>query len=121
MVGDPAYLIRYGVMGYVGRFRASPGCPGPLRRGQPVVIRTDRGVELGEVLIPLDEDGAALAQPADRQGVMRPAGPDDLDRSRRGEASRSDRFAVCRRACSRTKAGPGTWSTSSPCWTTASR
>jgi hypothetical protein len=96
-VADSAYLIRYGVMGYVGRFRASPECPGPLGRGQSVVIRTDRGVELGEVLIPLDEAGAAKAQPADLQRVIRPAGPDDLDRSRRAEASRSDRFALCRR------------------------
>jgi hypothetical protein len=96
-VADSAYLIRDGVMGYVGRFRASPDCAGPLGRGQSVVIRTDRGVELGEVLIPLDEAGAARAQPADLQRVIRPAGPDDLDRSRRAEAGRSDRFAVCRR------------------------
>jgi hypothetical protein len=94
-VGDPAYLIRYGVMGYVGRFRAAMDCPGPLERGQSVVIQTDRGVELGEVLIPLDEAGAAKS--ADRQRVIRPAGPDDLDRSRRAEASRPDRFAACRR------------------------
>ena len=94
-MGDPAYLIRYGVMGYVGRFRAAPDCGGPLGRGQSVVIQTDRGVELGEVLIPLDEAGAART--IERQRVIRPAGPDDLDRSRRAEASRPDRFATCRR------------------------
>jgi hypothetical protein len=94
-VGDLAYLIRYGVMGYVGRFRAAMDCPGPLGRGQSVVIQTDRGVELGEVLISLDE--AVAAKSVDRQQVIRPAGPDDLDRSRRAEASRPDRFAACRR------------------------
>ena len=94
-MGDPAYLIRYGVMGYVGRFRVAPECVGPLDRGQTVVIQSERGVELGEVLIPLDEAGAARA--ADRQRVIRPAGPEDLDRSRRAEASRADRFATCRR------------------------
>jgi hypothetical protein len=82
-------------MGYVGRFRAAPDCGGPLGRGQSVVIQTDRGVELGEVLIPLDEAGASRA--SERQRVIRPAGPDDLDRSRRAEASRADRFATCRR------------------------
>ena len=92
-MGDPAYLIRYGVMGYVGRFRVSPECGGPLDRGQTVVIQSERGVELGEVLVPLDEAGAARA--ADRQRVIRPAGPEDLDRSRRAEASRADRFATC--------------------------
>ena len=94
-VGDPAYLIRYGVMGYVGRFRVAPECGGPLDRGQTVVIQSERGVELGEVLVPLDEAGAARA--ADRQHIIRPAGPEDLDRSRRAEASRADRFATCRR------------------------
>jgi hypothetical protein len=85
-------------MGYVGRFRASPECDrgGPLRRGQAVVIRTDRGVELGEVLIPLDEDGAARV-PADDRQVIRPAGPEDLDRARRAEDDRTERFATCRR------------------------
>jgi hypothetical protein len=94
-VADSAYLIRYGVMGYVGRFRAAPECGGPLDRGQAVVIQTDRGVELGEVLIPLDEAGAARA--AERQRVIRPAAPADLERSRRAEATRRDRFDMCRR------------------------
>jgi hypothetical protein len=98
MVAESAYLIRYGVMGYVGRFRASPECDrfGPLRRGRAVVIRTDRGVELGEVLIPLDEAGAAGITADDRR-VIRPAGPEDLDRGRRAEAGRHERFATCRR------------------------
>ncbi len=95
-MADSAYLIRYGVMRYVGRFRAAPECDGPLDRGQPVVIQTDRGVELGEVLIPLDEAGAARAG-ATAQRVLRPAGPDDLDRSRRAQAVRPDRFDMCRR------------------------
>ncbi len=94
-MADSAYLIRYGVMGYVGRFRAEPDCGGPLGRGQAVVIRTDRGIELGEVLIPLDQAGAARA--VEGQRVIRPAGPDDLERARVAGASRSDRFAVCRR------------------------
>jgi hypothetical protein len=88
-------LIRYGVMAYVGRFWVAPECDSPLERGQSVVIQTDRGIELGEVLIPLDGSGAAKA--VDGRRVLRPAGPDDLDRSRRAEASRSDRFAVCHR------------------------
>lgn len=98
-MADSAYLIRYGVMGYVGRFRASTECEswGPLRRGQSVVIRSDRGIELGEVLIPLDESGAARARPADEQQVIRPAGADDLVRARDAEALRADRLAACRR------------------------
>lgn len=96
MVEDRAYLIRYGVMGYVGRFRTAPDCAGPLARGQSVVVRTERGVELGEVLIPLDE-AAARARDVEHQAVIRPAGPADLERSRRALASRPDRFATCLR------------------------
>ena len=94
-MAEQAYLIRYGVMGHVSRFRASPECDRPLGRGQAVVIQTDRGVELGEVLLPLDETGSV--PPADRQRVVRPAGPDDLARSRHAEAMRSERFALCQR------------------------
>jgi hypothetical protein len=111
-VGEPGYLIRYGVMGYVGRFRAWPGCDPRLERGQVVVLRTDRGVELGEILaaveMPAAPDQAGGADPSTRPGlddpdldnrprVLRPAGPDDLARSRRVEAIRPDRFALCQR------------------------
>ena len=92
-MGEQTYLIRYGVMGHVGRFPALPECTGPLGRGQVVVIQTDRGVELGEVLIPLDQSQAE----SDRSRVLRLAGPDDLASSRRAEAMRQDRFSLCQR------------------------
>lgn len=97
MAVDPAYLIRYGVMSYVGRFRPAAECTTRLERGQSVVIKTERGVELGEVLLALDEAGAARARPVEWQCVLRPAGSDDCERSRRAEESRADRFAACRR------------------------
>jgi hypothetical protein len=96
-VADSAYLIRYGAMGYVGRFRAAAECAGPLDRGRAVVIRTDRGLELGEVLIPLDEAGTARAAADERPRIVRPAGADDLERSRHAEADRANRFDLCRR------------------------
>ncbi|MHB1556162.1 MAG: PSP1 C-terminal domain-containing protein [Isosphaeraceae bacterium] len=97
MAVAPAYLIRYGVMSYVGRFRPAAECTARLERGQSVVIKTERGVELGEVLLTLDGAGAAKARSVEWQCVLRPAEPDDLDRSRRAEASRADRFTACRR------------------------
>ncbi len=97
MAADPAYLIRYGVMSYVGRFRLAAECTARLGRGQSVVIKTERGVELGEVLLPLDEAGASRARSVEWQCVLRPASPDDLARARRAEASRAQRFTVCRR------------------------
>jgi hypothetical protein len=94
---DPAYLIRYGVMSYVGRFRPAAECTTRLERGQSVVIKTERGLELGEVLLALDEASAAQARSVEWQCVLRPVSSDDMDQASRAEASRADRFAACRR------------------------
>jgi hypothetical protein len=112
---DAAYLVRYGVMGHVGRFPGPRGAGRPLERGQAVVLRTDRGLEMGEVLVDLGSsltgDGARtdgltagkglssnpeLDRESDLPNVLRPAGPDDLDLHRRTETLRLERFATCR-------------------------
>jgi hypothetical protein len=113
-VGEHTYLIRYGVMGQVGRFTALPECDAPFERGQVVVIQSHRGLELGEVLFAHDgpapgqsggDDGPAgpdgdrsrAVHRADRPHVLRLAGIEDLARSRRAEELRPSRFATCRR------------------------
>ncbi len=61
LLGDePLVVVRYGKMNFIGMFRHT--LEQPPRRGIGVVIRTQRGVELGEVLA-LVQAGAA-AQPA---------------------------------------------------------
>jgi PSP1-like protein len=114
-VGDHSYLIRYGVMRHVGRFPALPYRDSSLERGQLVVIQTDRGVELGEVLIALDgksapardgpgdpTSGASGAERTDSVSidssrVLRVAGADDLSLARSAEELRSARFSLCQR------------------------
>jgi cell fate regulator YaaT (PSP1 superfamily) len=44
------YLLSYGLLGEFGRFRASP--PVLCRRGNRAVVRTHRGLEIGQVLCP---------------------------------------------------------------------
>jgi hypothetical protein len=113
-VGEQSYLIRYGVMSHVGRFPALPTCDQSFERGQLVVIQTDRGLELGEVLIATDsrpassqtgrdaptvvggEDLNSLVSPATPH-VLRKAGPDDVSRSQSALADRSSRFSLCQR------------------------
>ena len=114
-MGDLSYLIRYGVMSHVGRFSAVPVRDTSLKRGQLVVIQTDRGVELGEVLIALDgksspagdgqkeaaspssgqDPGPSLSM--DSPHVLRLAGPDDLSHWKCAEELRTSRFALCQR------------------------
>lgn len=43
-------LVRIGAMGHIGRFRAPLAYP----RGESLVCRTSRGLELGEVMGPID-------------------------------------------------------------------
>ncbi len=48
------HWVRYGVMGQVSRFGASDGLR--YARGHRVICRTERGLEVGEVLSPVNEE-----------------------------------------------------------------
>jgi hypothetical protein len=76
------------------------------------VIQTDRGLELGEVLVCLQDRRGAGPASAERPAtgspdeepvvshqsrVLRLAGPEDLARSQSAEAMRQNRFTICRR------------------------
>lgn len=63
-------VARYGAMGFLGEFRYSPRLN--VRPLQKVVLRTDRGVELGEVLVLIDRslsggDSCAAGCPTGRR------------------------------------------------------
>lgn len=47
------HLVRFGALGWVGRFTPVDAVRYP--RASRVIVRTARGLELGEVLVPLDE------------------------------------------------------------------
>src|SRR4051794_14025986 len=90
-----AYLVRYGLMHHVGRFLAETDA---YDRGQVVVVRSRRGTELGEVLLPLaPPEGAAPHAGVSPARVLRAAGPDDLEAARRAERARAERFSACDR------------------------
>lgn len=114
MEQEPGYLIRYGLMGHVGKFAHDPALDFVLDRGQAVVIRTDRGEEVGEVLVPVgvaasaakDDDAgrvnrhaAASSERSAGPGLLRPASAQDLEDARRSEQLRSERYQVCQRIC----------------------
>jgi hypothetical protein len=92
---EHAFLIRYGLMHHVGRFLAETDA---YDRGQMVVVRSRRGTELGEVLLPTTApEGTVLHAGASPSRVLRAAGPDDLDAARRAELARPERFSACDR------------------------
>lgn len=92
---ERSYLIRYGMMGRVGRFAADPGAG--YARGQAVVVRSHRGTELGEVLVEAPEGVAADVPSTGTARVLRVAGPEDAEAARRADRERGDRFAACER------------------------
>jgi hypothetical protein len=108
--GSLTYLIRYGAMGHIARFRANPAPAGPFHRGQSVVVQSHRGLELGEVLIlvdnerlpdsfgglgPLEGDDSDPIETVREPRVLRAAGPEDLARSEQARALQPSRFARC--------------------------
>lgn len=71
----PEYIIRYGAMHFLGVFTSPTGME--LRRNQQVVARTDRGLEVGEVLCnAVPEAVARLVDPPSGQ-ILRLVTPDD--------------------------------------------
>lgn len=94
-------LVRYGRMGYIGRFAVDEGSGKPLDHGETVVVRTRRGTELGEVLtFAPQEDSPSIATGT----VLRRARPEDHGLARRLEAEQQERFTACDRIF-----GEGTW------------
>lgn len=87
------YLVRYGLMHQVGRFEAGPEIE-PLARGASVVVRTPRGLELGEVLTATRSGGGPLP---DFARVVRAAGPKDRERARLAWEEQPRCLADCER------------------------
>ena len=108
----PSVVIRYGLMGHIGQFRHN--LQPPPGRGINVVIRTDRGVELGEVVTVVSEecDKGCITSPRleehiaangpdypfRRDGkILRLANPQDLIDQRHLNSSATDERKFCAR------------------------
>jgi cell fate regulator YaaT (PSP1 superfamily) len=65
-------------------------------RGTAVVVRSDRGIELGEVLCPATERMAQLVADLTHGQILRPASPDDLHEAKRLKEIERDELRRCR-------------------------
>ncbi|MHC4878673.1 MAG: Rieske (2Fe-2S) protein [Planctomycetota bacterium] len=73
--GIQRFLVRYGALGWVGRFGTVDGVDCRFR--DRVVVQTERGLELGEVLAdPADRSSAGIGKPAGE--VVRVAAVDEM-------------------------------------------
>jgi cell fate regulator YaaT (PSP1 superfamily) len=71
----PKFLVRHGVMRFLGEFAPPPHQS--VRRGDPVIVRTERGQELGEVLcLATPHVLSAIPEPTHGE-IIRLAAPED--------------------------------------------
>jgi cell fate regulator YaaT (PSP1 superfamily) len=88
------YVVRYGVTRSLGVFTNSRG--ETLRRGQQVIARTDRGLEVGEVLLEATEEVVAKIADPRRGQVLRVMSAEDVREAERLHEQERREFTSCK-------------------------
>ncbi|MDB5350787.1 MAG: putative PSP1-like protein [Planctomycetota bacterium] len=88
------YIVRYGFMKLLGEFHGLAGQSHP--RAQKVVLRTDRGQELGEVLCQATDRTAKFLENPIRGEVLRVASAEDLETEARLPTRQKDGLEACK-------------------------
>ncbi len=88
-------LVRYGTIPQVARFSPPAAGTDRVQRGSRVIVRTDRGLEVGEVLETVAPASSADSHaPVDAERIERVATPEDLSRQERCRKQAADLFPV---------------------------
>jgi cell fate regulator YaaT (PSP1 superfamily) len=88
------YVVRNGHMRLIGEYTGMPGQDHP--RGQRVLVRSDRGTEMGEVLCPATERTSLFLENPTRGEIIRVASSSDVEADARLADVRTTGFAACR-------------------------
>jgi cell fate regulator YaaT (PSP1 superfamily) len=91
----PKYVVRYGVMRMLGVFTTSRG--EVLTRGTQVVARTDRGLEIGEILCEASDQATAQIKDPGKGQVLRATSADDKRDIERVQTLAENEAATCER------------------------
>jgi cell fate regulator YaaT (PSP1 superfamily) len=75
------FVVRYGQMRHIGEYEDGEGRFHP--RGERVLVRSDRGTEIGEVLCPASDRTAAFLENPFRGQILRVATSEDLAAEKR--------------------------------------
>ena len=73
-----AFLVRHGSMRVLGEVTQPPGAS--VRRGDVVILRTERGLESGDVLCPATPQAVAAIPEPTRGEIVRVATPEDREK-----------------------------------------
>jgi cell fate regulator YaaT (PSP1 superfamily) len=90
------YIVRYGALRSLGVFEAGEDVP-PLRRGSTVIVETERGTEVGEVLCPATEQAKKLLGDPHVGKILRPTSPEDASRLAKLHGQEEHAYQVCQR------------------------
>jgi len=99
----PKYVVRCGVMRTLGVFTTARG--DECLRGQRVVARTDRGLEVGEVLCEATEQTAQHLPDPDQGQILRAMTAEDEHELTRLQAQESSEFETCQQCIARLNLG----------------
>jgi cell fate regulator YaaT (PSP1 superfamily) len=89
------FLVRHGAMRFLGEF--TPGTGVETQRGDTVIVRTERGLESGEVLCPATPQAIAAIHEPTRGEILRVATPDDRAKLKEIRDSRNKDYEVASR------------------------
>ncbi len=85
------YVVRYGIARQVGEFSAKSSAN--FGRNAQVIVRSDRGVEWGEVLCPASDKTREYLNASNEVGsILREAGPDDFEKRETLRSKERDEF-----------------------------
>jgi cell fate regulator YaaT (PSP1 superfamily) len=89
------YIARHGAMRFLGEYEAEGEAT--YARGQQVVVRTERGLELGEVLCPATAQAVGLLSEPTHGQIVRPFTPEDEPALERLQQTEKNAFETCNR------------------------
>jgi cell fate regulator YaaT (PSP1 superfamily) len=89
-----SYVVRYGQMRYLGEYQGLEAYE--HARGEKVVVQSDRGRELGEVLCPATDRTALFLENPVRGPILRVALEEDLSLEPQLDERRKQGFTTCR-------------------------
>jgi len=87
------YIARHGAMRFLGEYEAGPDAS--YERGQAVIMRSDRGLEVGELLCPATSQAVSLIVEPTRGQLVRVMTEDDHVQAERLRQSELQEFHSC--------------------------
>src|SRR5437899_2112281 len=87
------YIVRHGAMRFLGEYEAPEGTT--YGRCDEVVIRSDRGLEIGQVLCETNPRAVELIQEATHGPIIRLVGPEDRQQVERLRSSERQELERC--------------------------